>query len=159
MKQRILALLVVTLLALTLCSCKTAQKKYAIGETWTVDGQWSLTVTSVTETADRSDLFATRPEAVYIVEYTYTNIGYEDTRTMMDGLFFSLDESIVDSTGAAGYSYPVSFGSYPRETPIGESCTAQVCVGVDHAGDFKLNVAMYDGTGTEQTATFAIKVN
>lgn len=38
-------------------SGKKSKKKdnYTIGETWTVDGQWSLTVTGVTETAERNE--------------------------------------------------------------------------------------------------------
>lgn len=55
------------LLLLTACSDsdsgsgKKSKKKdyYTIGETWTVDGQWSLTVTGVTETAERNE-YATK---------------------------------------------------------------------------------------------------
>ena len=67
---------------LTACSDsgKKSKKKdnYTIGETWTVDGQWSLTVTGVTETAERNEYADEKPAAVYIVDYEYTNIGYED---------------------------------------------------------------------------------
>ena len=44
---------------LTACSDsgKKSKKKdnYTIGETWTVDGQWSLTIMEVTETAERNE--------------------------------------------------------------------------------------------------------
>ena len=33
---------------------KDTVKEYKIGETWTVDGEWSLTVKSVKETEDRN---------------------------------------------------------------------------------------------------------
>ncbi len=33
---------------------KDTVKEYKIGETWTVDGEWSLTVNSVKETEDRN---------------------------------------------------------------------------------------------------------
>ena len=33
---------------------KDTVKEYKIGETWTVDGQWRLTVNSVKETEDRN---------------------------------------------------------------------------------------------------------
>lgn len=33
----------------------TSQEEYKIGETWTVPGQWSLTINSVEETADRNE--------------------------------------------------------------------------------------------------------
>lgn len=45
--------------------------EFAIGETWTVDGQWSLTVLGVTETTDRNEFSEKTPAAVYIVDYVY----------------------------------------------------------------------------------------
>ena len=67
--------------------------------------------------------------AVYILNYTYENIGYEDA--YMDGLFISLDTGIVDSAGKMGYSYPGDISAFAQETPVGASCQAQVCIGVD----------------------------
>ena len=47
------------LVLLTACSDsgKKSKKKdnYTIGETWTVDGQWSLTIMEVTETTERNE--------------------------------------------------------------------------------------------------------
>ena len=81
---------------LTACSDsgKKSKKKdnYTIGETWTVDGQWSLTVTGVTETAERNE----KPAAVYIVDYEYTNIGYEDEDGIAKGIFFDMEDTIID---------------------------------------------------------------
>ncbi len=130
-----------------------------IGETWTVDGQWSLTITGVTATEERNEFSDKSPAAVYVVDYTYTNIGYVDDSGIMDGLFFSMDDGIVDSAGAMGYSYPGDISNYPTETPIDATCNAQVCIGVDNAGSFQLQVSQYDGTGTEQSATFYVEVN
>ena len=58
-------------------AAKKSKKKdyYTIGETWTVDGQWSLTVTGVTETAERNEYSEKKPVAVYIVDYEYTNLS------------------------------------------------------------------------------------
>ena len=85
---------------LTACSDsgKKSKKKdnYTIGETWTVDGQWSLTVTGVTETAERNEFSEKAPAAVYIVDYEYTNIGYEDEDGIAKGIFFDMEDTIID---------------------------------------------------------------
>ena len=137
---------------------KPAEQKaeFAIGETWTVDGQWSLTVTAVSLTDERNEFAETNPAAVYMVNYTYTNIGYQDPSGVMDGLFFGMDDAIVDSAGTMGYSYPGDVAKNPQETPVGATCNAQACIGVDHAGTFKITVNQYDGNGVEQTATFVV---
>lgn len=132
-----------------------AKSEYAMGETWTVDGQWTLTVDSVEETAERNEYEDKQPAAVYLVTFTYTNIGYESP--FMDGLFFIMDDSIVDSAGMMGYSYPGDVTYYPQETPIGATCKGQVCIGVDNPGDFKIYVDTYDGTETEQKAVFIVQ--
>lgn len=62
-KKLTAAVLAGAVVLLTACSDsdsgsgKKSKKKdyYTIGETWTVDGQWSLTVTGVTETAERNE--------------------------------------------------------------------------------------------------------
>ncbi|MCD8179922.1 MAG: hypothetical protein LUF26_00360 [Firmicutes bacterium] len=137
----------------------TAEKtSYAIGETWTVDGQWSLTITGVTATDYRNQFYDTHtPSAVYIIDYTYTNIGYEDDSGLLDGLYFNLDyETIVDSNGTLGYSYPAADVTYPDQTPVGATCNAQAAIGVDNAGSFTLTVNKYDGNGKKQKASFDI---
>lgn len=132
---------------------------FHVGDTWVVNDQWELTVTSVEETSDRNQFSEKEPAAVYIVNYTYKNIGYVDRSGIMDGLYFSLDESIIDSTGKMGYSYPGDITNYPQETPVDAYCEAQACIGVDNAGSIKLNVVKYDGNGKKQTATFDIEIN
>lgn len=135
----------------------TAQDEYKIGETWTVPGQWSITVDSVEETAERNEYEERQPGAVYIVTYTYENLGYDDE--FMGGLYINLDSgSIVDAAGKIGYSYPGDVDMYPQETPVGATCEAQSCIGVDNAGSFKIHFSNYDGTGTEQSAIFSIDV-
>ena len=115
-------------------------------------------VNSVTATEDRNEFAETNPAAVYVVDYTYTNIGYTDQSGLMDGLFFGMDDSIVDSAGVMGYSYPGDVTKYANEAPVGATCNAQSCVGVDNAGTFKINVIQYDGNGNKQTATFVVNV-
>ena len=132
-----------------------SKSEFNMGETWTVDGMWSVTVTGVTETADRNQFSDKTPSAVYIVDYSYTNIGYEDD--FMDGLYISLDDTIVDSAGSMGYTYPNDVTNYPQETPVGATCNAQVCIGVDNPGAFKITVNKYDSNSDKQKATFVVQ--
>lgn len=133
----------------------TSQEEYKIGETWTVPGQWSLTINSVEETADRNEFEERQPGAVYIVNYAYENLGYEDE--YMGGLYLSFDlGNVVDSAGKMGYSYPGTVDMYPQETPVGATCEAQACIGVDNPGSFKIHFSTYDGTSTEQSAVFSV---
>lgn len=171
MKKSIVLSLVLIFLVGLLTSCgngssnssgsqnqSAAKSEFAIGETWMVDGQWELTVDSIEEISDRNEFADQNPAAVYVVSYTYNNLGYKDANGIMDGLFFSLDDSIVDCEGSMGYSYPGEVQKYPQQIPVGANCSAQVCIGVDHAGTpIRLNVNDYDGNGTKQSATFIVQ--
>lgn len=136
----------------------TSQEEYKIGETWTVEGQWNVTINSVEEIQDRNEYSDYAPAAVYMVTYTYENIGYKDEDGIMDGLYISMEDRIVDSTGKMGYSYPGDVTMYPQETPVGAKCEAQACIGVDNAGSFKIYVDQYDGTNTDQSAVFNVEI-
>lgn len=134
----------------------TSQDTYKIGETYVVEGQWKITVNSITATDDRNEYSDKNPVAVYLVTYTYENLGYNDD--IINGLYISLDDGIVDSAGKMGYSYPGDISMYPQETPVGASCQAQACIGVDNAGSFKINFYNYDSNGQKQSAVFEIDV-
>lgn len=133
-----------------------SSKKYKIGETWVIDGQWSVTVNSVEETQQRNEYSEKNPAAVYLVTYTYQNIGYVDQDGIMDGLFIDMENSIVDSVGQMGYAYPGDKTLYAQETPVGATCQAQACIGVDNPGSFKIHVTEYDGNGNKQSAIFSV---
>lgn len=167
--KRIMAVLLSAVLTVVLAGCgeqtptgsSTQDKQtteFSIGETWTVDGQWSLAMDSVEEMSGRNEYFEKNPAAVYLVSYTYVNLGYEDKSGMMKGLFFGDPDSIIDSTGLMGYSYPNDVTDYATEVPVGTTCKAQVCIGVDNAGDFKFTHIKYDGNEKKQTATFPVSV-
>lgn len=134
----------------------TSQDTYKIGEAYVVEGQWKITVDSVEATDDRNEYSDKKPNAVYVVTYTYENIGYESDYS--DGLYIDLEDGIVDNAGKMGYSYPGDVTLYPQETPIGASCEAQACIGVDNPGSFKINFTDYDGNGEKQSAVFEITV-
>lgn len=134
----------------------TSQDTYKIGETYVVEGQWKITVDSVEATDERNEYSDKKPNAVYVVTYTYENIGYESDYS--DGLYIDLEDEIIDSAGKMGYSYPGDVTLYPQETPIGASCEAQACIGVDNPGSFKINFTDYDGNGEKQSAVFEIEI-
>lgn len=135
-----------------------AKTEYKVGDTWTVEGQWEVTITDFTETSDRNEFYDKEPAAVYVVSFTWKNLGYEDAAGLMDGLYINMDDTVVDSTGQMGYSYPGEVTDYPQETPVGASCNGQVCIGVDNAGTpIKLNVVQYDSNSDKQTATFVLE--
>lgn len=134
----------------------TDQESYGFDEPWVVDGQWKVTVKSVEEVAERNEYSDKDPAAVYLVTYEYENIGYEAEG--WNGLFLSLEDGIVDASGKMGYSYPGDVAMFPQETPVGATCEAQACIGVDNAGSFKINYVGYDGNGNEQKAVFDITV-
>lgn len=139
-------------------STPSESKEYGLGETWTVDGQWSLTVNSVSATDNRNEFSEKDPAQVLIISYVYENIGYEDD--FMDGLFFDLEDGqIVDSDGFMGYSYPGEITDYAKETPVGAKCKAQSCIGLDsESTEVKIILSKYDGTGAEHTATFILPI-
>lgn len=128
--------------------------EFALGETWTVDGQWSLTVLGATETTDRNQFSDKNPAAVYIIDYVYTNEGFDDG--IMDGLYISLENTIVDAAGVMGYSYPGNITNYAQSTPVGATCFAQACIGVDNPGTFTTTVSTYDSNSTSRKATFIV---
>lgn len=135
-----------------------SEKEYHVGDTWTVDGQWSLTINSITETDFRNEYSDTNPSHVYMIEYSYENLGYKDANGIMNGLYFDLEISqIVDSAGVMGASYPGEITNYAQETPVGAKCNAQSCIGVDNAGTITLHISQYDGNSVEQTATFILE--
>lgn len=132
------------------------QDCYKLGETWTVEGQWKITVNSVEEIPERNEYFEKNPAAVYRISYSYENLGYNADG--LDGLFIDFSDGIVDSAGKMGYSYPGDLVMYPQETPVGATCEAQACIGVDNPGNFKINYSFYDGNGQSQTTVFDIEV-
>lgn len=134
----------------------TAPAEYRVGDTWTVEGQWSLTLESVEKTDERNpyaDEDDGEPAEVYSLKYTYENLGYTDD--ILEGLYLRLDRgTIIDSTGLLGDSYPLSGSGNAKYTPVGAKCQAQSFIALKNPGGFRIEMLMYDGNGEKQTATF-----
>ncbi|MBP5719354.1 MAG: hypothetical protein J6X53_10355 [Abditibacteriota bacterium] len=131
---------------------------YRVGDTWEVPGQWALTVTGVTETKERNPFADTNPAAVYVVDYEYRNDGWTDPLGIVNGIGFWLEnETIVDSHGVMGSSYPGNKTLYPQLTPIGATCKAQCVIGAEHAGPFTIGVSLHGNDSKNHTAKFLVE--
>lgn len=133
---------------------------YKVGETWEVPGQWKLTVNSITPTDERNPDDTTNPAAVYLIDYTYTNEGFQEKDNMEDGLYMNLAMAqIVDAAGNMSQSYPAGdLNKLPQSTPVrATDADAQVAVGVSEPGTVTVHVDMYDGDGNPQKAVFELE--
>lgn len=144
---------------------ETTEKNLSAGEMWTVDGQWSLTINSITNTEGRNEFSDKTPNQVVLIEYSYENLGYEDKNGIMDGLYFDLepgiDTNIVDGNGEVAYSYPGNVTTHPQQTPVGAKCVnAQSCIGLNNKSDtITINIKKYDSNGKQQKAKYVLNVN
>ena len=129
---------------------------YHIGDTWKTD-EWELRLDGVVETSYRNSYSEKNPEALYTVSFTSTNINYYDE--IMDGLFFSVDENIVDCAGEMGYAYSSDSNNLQQCVPIGAHNSFDCGIGVNHRGDFLITVIKYDSKEQKQRATFKVNVN
>lgn len=131
---------------------KEETKEYKMGETWEVDGLFTVTVNSVVATDYRNEFDESNPGAVYVITYTYENLGINDE------LYVDLESKIVDTTGKMGESYPGNIEMYPQAIPVGAHCEAQACISVENPGNFKDYVSIYDDDYNEHTAIFNLDI-
>lgn len=129
---------------------------FHLGDTWTVDGLWSVTVNAVEELSERAEDDELNPEAVYRIDYTYENLGFEDE--ILGGLYIFINSYVTDAAGEAGYAYPGEIQNAPVFIGVGETCEAQDVVGVNHAGTFEIHFDEFDTDYNEYKATFIIEV-
>ena len=111
-----------------------------VGETWTVDGLWKVTINSVTETEERHTDTSydgdKNPEAVYIVDYTYENLGYKSDSSGLGIDLSGVYSQIVDSDKEMGYkACQDSENDLIKEGNYGAGCGASVgkLLGFEHA--------------------------
>lgn len=133
-------------------------KVYGLNETWTVDGLWALTFTSVTQTEERNQYSDKTPAQVVCLNYDYENLGYQSD---IQDLYISTNSfQIIDSAGAIAETYPLTSTTYPQQVPVGAKCIgAQECIALTNASDkIKVIVSLYDNNYTEHTATFELPI-
>ena len=133
---------------------------YAIGETWHVEGLWNFTVNSAYRSAVRSEETSENPADVFVVTYTYENLGFDGDP---NGLQFSFltDASIIDSDGEIGYTYGHT-NDFPemsltaQRIPIGSRITVTDVIGLNHYGNCKIIIDHRGNNNDFHYATFDI---
>ena len=133
-------------------------KLYGRGETWTVDGLWSLTFNGVYSTDDRNPYSDEKPDQVVILDYSYENIGYDNS--IMDLYISSVNMKVIDEKGEVADTYPGDKSVYTKETPIGTKCIgAQEVYGLNNESIYiTIYVEMYDNNHKKHKATFYLPV-
>ena len=118
-------------------------QKLTIGETWTVDDQWTLTINSVKKTSDRSKYSKVDYDVadVYVIDYTYTNINYNDSN--LDGLYFFFSNYTKDTAGVTCGHYTLIGVDDDYTTPDfikpGKTKHCQDCIAVSKSGGFTVD--------------------
>ncbi|OCA99375.1 hypothetical protein [Clostridium beijerinckii] len=133
------------------------EKVYQVGEKWIVNGQWEFTINSVETTKDRNQFSKKNPEQVVIVNYSYKNLGYSSSYM---NLFFS-DFTVIDEKGEVAEQYPANITNYPKETPVGASCSmAQDAYGLSNkSSTITIQVEKYTSDSTrKEKAIFKVPV-
>lgn len=145
--------------SMAVAGAESSQKDvYTLGEPWIVNGQWSLTINSVTTTADRNQFSDKSPAQVVIIDYTYENLGYTG---MLQDLYISASSfSVIDQIGEMAYTYPASTAGYATPTPVGAKCVgAQEAFGLNNeSSSITLIVEDYGSDGNRYEATFELTV-
>lgn len=134
-------------------------KVYGLGESWTVDGQFTLNFTSVTATADRNAYSDKTPDQVVILTYDYENLGV--AKSIMDLYVSSSSFKVIDAGGVMADAYPAITAGNPKETPIGAKCVgAQTAYGlVNASGEITINVEVIGNNFKTHEATFKLPVS
>jgi hypothetical protein len=134
------------------------EKEYGLGDTWTVDGLWSLTFNSVSTTDERNKYSDKTPDQVIILDYTYENLGYNGK--IMDLFISSASMKVIDGNGEVAATYPGNITTHPKETPVGAKCVgAQEVFGLNNeSSTITIYVELYDSDYNKHKATFKLKV-
>ncbi|MDO5517789.1 MAG: hypothetical protein Q4F66_09550 [Clostridium sp.] len=135
------------------------ERVFNAGEKWVVNGQWEFSIDSVEVTNDRNKFSDKDPAQVVIINYSYKNLGY--TSNYMDLYFGTF--TVMDEKGEVAELYPADISHYPKETPVGASCTgAQVAYGLDNdSSQITIQVEEYRDDGDDfvnEKATFKVPV-
>lgn len=150
------------------------QQAYQIGQSWTVDGEWSFKVDSVKEVAVKSsdEAKAEGYAGHYVlIHYSYTNLGFDDSANFEDGINmglafskanFSVTDALNANNWASGNPGPFHYAGMDK---IGNVKPGQSVKGAAWAYIFEnspktiqLSVGHYDSTLKLHEANFILPV-
>lgn len=106
---------------------------FSIGEIIEVktdEGDYTIAIDKVEKLKERNEYSDMKPEEVYRVTYTYSNISYSSNLYLSEMNF-----QLIDSQGNVGYGYPGNADRYPQETIKGARCTAEMVFGAHKGGE------------------------
>lgn len=93
---------------------------YEVGQTWTVENDFSISFTAANETSYRNEFADFDPAQVVVLTYDYSNLGHE--KDTMDLYISAVNLYVLDEQDEWGEIYPVTELKYPEEIAIGETC-------------------------------------
>ncbi len=148
----------------TMCQSPDPNHAYGIGEKWIVDGQWEFSIKSVTEHYlcnkynNAAEGYTT--EKVYIVEYTYKNVGYNE-KLWFNGI---TDLDAYDSQGVSIDTYSCAHTVGMDQCVIGTTGSSkQAFVVASNGNSMTIYVSKEtenaNGESRELTAKFVIPLN
>lgn len=108
-------------------------RMFSVGEIIEVktdQGDYTIAIDKVEKTKDRNEYSDMKPEEVYKVTYTYSNISCSSNLYLSEMNF-----QLIDSQGNVGFSYPGGADRYPQETIKGARCTAEMVFGAHKGGE------------------------
>ena len=131
------------------------EKNLTIDDTWEVPGLWKVKINSIKATDDRNEFEERQPAQVFVLNYTYENLGYEGDS--MD--LYIIPDRYMDDSRKMGYDYPGDRTLYPEELPIGGVVDAEAVFGVDNeTKTVKIFFEQYDDDNNNHEVIFEIPV-
>lgn len=110
-------------------STKEEEKVYGLNEELSVNKngkEYTLVITGIAEVQERNQFSDKNPAQVFLIDYTYKNITGDE-------LYISeMNFQIIDEKGEMGETYPGNVTSYPKQTPAGATCKAQMVLCVNN---------------------------
>lgn len=124
----------------TITEKKKTVKTYTLNEPVTINkssGSYTLTITEITETADRNQFSDVVANRVIIISYSYENTSYEN------GLYiFSVNFKVYDKDNNLLQTYPVLL-KYPQEISVGRKTDATMAYALNNDQNY-VELEYYD---------------
>ena len=124
----------------TITEKKKTVKTYTLNEPVTINessGSYTLTITGITETADRNQFSDVVANRVIIISYSYENTSYEN------GLYISsVNFKVYDKDNNLLQTYPVLL-KYPQEISVGRKTDATMAYALNNDQNY-VELEYYD---------------